>query len=655
MMDARGAEGETLLARDHRRLAAIVSADVVGYSLLMGRDESATLAVLKAHRRELIDPKITEYGGRIVKTTGDGLLLEFASVVDAVRCAVDVQRGMAERNASVPPEQRIEFRVGINVGDIIIDDDDIFGDGVNVAARLQTLAEPGGICVSRAVRDQVLDKLSFAFDDLGAQEVKNIVRPVEVYRVALASQAATPVVRDTAQHATRTGTRSSRRAWVLVSVAAIGLGVAAWTANRFVLSPAVIAPYSIEDRRMTFAVLPFQAPAGDAVGSQVATTMTDRAFASEETRPLWAQVASRKSVEQAVARRAAAKDLASDLNVHFLIRGNVTSAPSGYSVELLLVDGATERVIDTKTLAVGNGTLTPRLREELDGAMGFLTYKAVQVEAQRARGKPLEALDVRDLSFRAYVEWNEKKGERDEKGAYTTATNLLNRALTLAPDDPLALRLTAQVNLCDCVEGWSKNVEEQQAIGAAALEKYLRRDPESYSMRTLKGELYALHGRFEESLLIADSVLKKDPAWTDALALRAYDLLKLGKPVEALDSLNLVRDRRDWGWQEVALAASIYYALAQYDLAVQMAQTAKTQMRREELSNTRLGAVSLTLIAAEGRLGRLPRAKAALADFKAAVPDVDTISAMKQWMHPAADLAGYEPLFAGLRLAGVGD
>jgi predicted Zn-dependent protease len=287
--------------------------------------------------------------------------------------------------------------------------------------------------------------------------------------------------------------------------------------------------------------------------------------------------------------------------------------------------------------------------------MGFLTYKALQVEVQRARGKPLEALDVRDLSFRAYVEWNEKKGERDEKGAYTTATNLLNRALTLAPDDPLALRLTAQVNLCDCVEGWSKNVEEQQAIGAAALEKYLRRDPESYSMRTLKGELYALHGRFEESLLIADSVLKKDPAWTDALALRAYDLLKLGKPVEALDSLNLVRDRRDWGWQEVALAASIYYALAQYDLAVQMAQTAKTQMRREELSNTRLGAVSLTLIAAEGRLGRLPRAKAALADFKAAVPDVDTISAMKQWMHPAADLAGYEPLFAGLRLAGVGD
>jgi TolB-like protein/class 3 adenylate cyclase len=169
-------------------LAAIVSADVVGYSLLMGRDDSATLAGLKAHRQELIDSKIAEYRGRIVKTTGDGLLLEFPSVVDAVRCGVDIQRGMAERNAGVPPEQRIEFRIGINIGDIIIDGDDIFGDGVNVAARLQTLAEPGGICVSRVVRDQVLDKLSFAFEDLGAQEVKNIARPVEVYRVELGSE-----------------------------------------------------------------------------------------------------------------------------------------------------------------------------------------------------------------------------------------------------------------------------------------------------------------------------------------------------------------------------------------------------------------------------------------------------------------------------------
>src|SRR6202049_1560379 len=164
-----------------RRLAAILAADVAGYSRLMGVDEEGTLERLKALRRDLSDPKIEEHHGRIVKTTGDGLLVEFASVVDAVRCAVEVQRGMAERNVAVPAERRIELRIGINLGDIISDDNDIYGDGVNVAARLEALAEPGGISVSRVVRDQVRDKLDFAFDDRGEQQVKNITRPVRVF------------------------------------------------------------------------------------------------------------------------------------------------------------------------------------------------------------------------------------------------------------------------------------------------------------------------------------------------------------------------------------------------------------------------------------------------------------------------------------------
>jgi adenylate cyclase len=642
------------VARDHRRLAAIVSADVVGYSLLMGRDESATLAALKAHRRELIDPKIAEYSGRIVKTTGDGLLLEFASVVDAVRCSVDIQRGMAERNAGVPGDRKIEYRIGINVGDIIIDDDDIFGDGVNVAARLQTLAEPGGICVSRGVRDQVLDKLNFAFDDMGAQEVKNIVRPVEVYRVALDPQTAAPVVRGPAPRTPpRGGTQPRRRVWVIVSAVAIGLGVVTWTANRFVVRPAAIQPYSLQDRRMTFAVLPFQPPPGDANGARVAAAMTEAAVATEEDRPLWAQVASRKSVEEAVARRATDKDLAADLNVHFLIRGTVTSAASGYNVAMMVVDGATERVLDSRMLAVGDGAVTPRLRDQFDIALGWLTYKALEVEVQRKRGRPPEALDVRDLSFRAFVEWNERKKESDEKGAYTTATNLLSRALAIAPDDLLALKLTAQVNLCDCVDGWSKNVEEQQAIGAAALDKYLLKDPQSASMLELRAELLALHGRFEESLLLAESVLKRDPDDTGTLAVKAYDLLKLGRPQEALAVQNVVRDRRDH-WSVAATLAAIHYELGQYEQAAEFAQKAKAEMRREELANPKMGPVVLTLAAAEARLGRLPRAKMALADFNAAVPGIDTMPAIRKWMHPSADLAGYEPLYEGLRLAGVG-
>jgi adenylate cyclase len=157
--------------RVDRRLAAIMAADIAAYSRLMGADEEGTLRRLKAHRKELVDAKITEHRGRIVKTTGDGMLVEFVSVVDAVRCAVDIQRGMLERDADLPTDNRIRFRIGINVGDIIIDSGDIFGDGVNVAARLEGLADPGGIMVSSVVHDQVRDKLSFGFEDLGEQEV----------------------------------------------------------------------------------------------------------------------------------------------------------------------------------------------------------------------------------------------------------------------------------------------------------------------------------------------------------------------------------------------------------------------------------------------------------------------------------------------------
>ena len=166
-----------------RRLAAILAADVAGYSRLMGADEEGTLERLKALRRELLDPKIAEHRGRIVKTTGDGLLVEFASVVDAVRCAVEVQQAMPERNTGVAADSRIELRIGINLGDVIVEGDDLYGDGVNIAARIEALADAGGVFVSNTVHDHVRDRLPFVFEDLGEQQVKNIARPVRVYRV----------------------------------------------------------------------------------------------------------------------------------------------------------------------------------------------------------------------------------------------------------------------------------------------------------------------------------------------------------------------------------------------------------------------------------------------------------------------------------------
>src|SRR5499427_3075506 len=179
------------MERVERRLAAILAADVAGYSRLIGADEEGTLARLKAHRRELIDPKIGEHKGRIVKTTGDGLLVEFGSVIDALRCATEIQTGIAERTTLSPSDRQIEFRIGIHQGDVVVEDGDIFGDGVNVAARLEALAEPGGICVSARVQEDAAGKLDLAFEDLGDQALKNIARPVRAYRVATASASPT--------------------------------------------------------------------------------------------------------------------------------------------------------------------------------------------------------------------------------------------------------------------------------------------------------------------------------------------------------------------------------------------------------------------------------------------------------------------------------
>jgi adenylate cyclase len=214
----------------HRRLSAILAADVAGYSRLMGADEEGTLERLKAHRRELIDWEIKEHHGRIVKTTGDGALVEFRSVVDAVRCAVDMQQRMVDRNAEVPEDKRITFRIGVNLGDIIIDDNDIYGDGVNVAARLEALAEPGGVCISRVVRDQIRDKLPYPLTDLGEQRVKNIARSIHAYAISAAAIGSTPLA------AVPALVGRARSLWRLIipasAVALLCAALAVWWAQR---------------------------------------------------------------------------------------------------------------------------------------------------------------------------------------------------------------------------------------------------------------------------------------------------------------------------------------------------------------------------------------------------------------------------------------
>src|ERR1700731_2122935 len=221
-----------------RRLAAILAADVAGYSRLMGADEEGTHERLKAHFRELVDPKIKQHRGRTVKNTGDGLLAEFPSVVEAVRCAAELQRGMGDRNAEIPEDKRITFRVGINLGDVIAEEDDIYGDGVNVAARLEALAEPGGVCISRVVRDQIRDKLPYPFEDRGEQSVKNIARSVRVFALRPEAVAELPAASVSAP----TPRRRRITPAAMVTVAAMALVTAAiiwwvWPLTRSSQSP----------------------------------------------------------------------------------------------------------------------------------------------------------------------------------------------------------------------------------------------------------------------------------------------------------------------------------------------------------------------------------------------------------------------------------
>jgi adenylate cyclase len=279
-------------ARVERRLAAILAADIAGYSRLMGADEEGTLARLKAHRKDLIDPKIEENSGQIIKTTGDGMLVEFASVVNAGRCAVQIQRGMIARNSDVSHEKRIEFRVGINVGDIITDSGDIFGDGVNVTARLEGLAEPGGICVSGRVQEDAQGKLDIAFEDAGEQQLKNIARPVRVYRVRLDSTAE------------------------------------------------VVATPSASPSKPSIAVLPFQNMSGDPEQEYFADGMVDEIITGL-SRIKWLLVISRNSSFIYKNKPVAVREVADKLGVRYVLEGGVRKSGKRVRITAQLIDAET--------------------------------------------------------------------------------------------------------------------------------------------------------------------------------------------------------------------------------------------------------------------------------------------------------------------------
>jgi class 3 adenylate cyclase/TolB-like protein len=515
------------LARDHRRLAAIVSADVVGYSLLMGRDDSATLAGLKAHRQGFMDPKIAEYGGRIVKSTGDGLLLEFPSVVDAVRCAVDVQRGMAERNAGVPAEQRIDFRIGINIGDIIIDGDDIFGDGVNVAARLQTLAEPGGICVSRVVRDQVLDKLSFAFEDLGVQEVKNIGRPVEVYRVDFGGAPLQGAMR-IAQHRKRFRRVFEGRRVIFVMIGLVlGLaGVAFWLQPWFWRTAPAGAPTSV-----SVAVLPFFSSGGAAADEKVADALAPDLASALGRSARWAKVISSQLSAAYKGPSVDARRVGLELNVRYLIEGKVQRTGKRGVIKLAVIDARS-------ATALWNGYLEfedDQLAQDSASSVATLTrqvYLALyDAEMRRTAGTPAAGASAMDLTWHGWAVMN--RDENTEAGA-REARKWFDQALRLEPGLVLALR------------GRWRTLRYEYDLDPHADRTRLLQEMDDLSFRMTsidendshawwdRAETLSRQRRWEAALEANARALTLDPSFGGPRNQRAAIMIAMGKPAEAL-------------------------------------------------------------------------------------------------------------------------
>src|SRR6516225_3151375 len=447
--------------RVERRLAAILAVDVAGYSRLMGEDEEGTLAALHAVRRELSDPKIAEHRGRIVKTTGDGLLVEFASVVDAVRCAVEVQLEMIARNASAPAGRRIEFRMGVNVGDIIIEDGDIFGDGVNIAARLEGLAKPGGICLSAAAHEQVRDRLDLAYDDLGEQQVKNITRPVRTYAVALGA--------------------SSR--------ASLPVG----------------APLPLP-AKPSLAVLPFQNMSGDPEQEYFADGMVEEITTAIARLP-WLFVIARNSAFTYKGKAVDVKRVAQELGVRYVLEGSVRKAGNRVRITGQLIDTATGAHIWADRFDGALDDIFDLQDQVASNVAGAIEPKLRQSEIERASRKPAANLTAYDLYLRAVAQ-----SYRFTEEGLAEAVVLAQQALAIDPSYAPAAALVGRCRAVQRVQGWGalsdEDIGEACRMARQALEAE-RDDAEAISLAAWT--LFRLAGEAAMAAAALDRALALNP------------------------------------------------------------------------------------------------------------------------------------------------
>jgi adenylate cyclase len=585
-------------ARVERRLAAILAVDVAGYSRLMGADEEGTLAALRTVRRELSDPKIAEHRGRIVKTTGDGLLVEFASVVDAVRCAVEVQREMIVRNAPAPPERRIEFRMGINLGDIIIEDGDIFGDGVNIAARLEALAVPGGICLSAAAHEQVRDRLDIAFEDLGEQQVKNIARPVRTYRVALGAP------------------------------------------SRSVLT--VGAPLPLPDKP-SLVVLPFQNMTGDAEQEYFVDGMVEEITTAIARLP-WLFVIARNSAFTYKGRPVGVKQVAQELGVRYVLEGSVRK--SGNRVRI------TGQLIDTTT---GAHIWTDRFDSTLDdifelqdqvasNVAGAIEPKLRQSEIARASRKPTANLTAYDLYLRALAQ-----SYRFTDEGFAEAVALARQALATDPSYAPAAALVGRCREIQRAHGWgaltADDITEACRLARQALEA--ERD-DAETIRQAAFTLFILAGEAAMAAAALDRALALNPNAAYAWSARGFIHAARNEPEEAIEAIERARRLSPFNRHAFGYAVNIAVAhlvARRFEQAIEWADRALHDQPRT-VAGMRAKVVALA------HLGRLDEAHAELSRMLAVDRNWTAIADFRAYAHFMAPEV-LELYVAGLRLAGL--
>jgi adenylate cyclase len=620
-----------------RRLAAILASDMVGYSRLIEADEEGTLARQKAHRKELIDPAIAAYHGRIVKSTGDGLLVEFPSVVDAFRCAVSIQLAMPEREAQVPEAQQITYRVGINLGDIVIDDDDIYGDGVNIAARLEGLAEPGGICVSRTVVDQVKGKINSEFEDLGAQQVKNIAEPIQVYRVRLQPEAAAT------EYAEPPGKRTPWR-WAAIAAALAVIIVVAGVFYRNSQAPK-FERSSVEDLadplpgKPSVAVLPFTNMSDDPEQEYFSDGISEDII-TDLSKLKGLTVIARNSSFTYKGKTVKIQEIGKDLGVQFILEGSVRKAGDRIRITTQLIDAESGHHLwaerfDRKLIDIF--AVQDEITHQIVSA---LSIQLSSDEQNRLAAATTSNFEAYDLFLRGQQSFT-----RNTEEALARAVELYRQAIRLDPGyahayAALAIVRTRQVHL-----GYSDSPARTQDRSLELARKALSIDPTSPQVQWALGYVYMYRKQFDEAVEASERAVSLSPNYADGYGLLALIKNNLGQAEEAIRLLEkAIALNPYYTWDFVYQLGRAYYAMGEYDKAV-------SYLRQALERNDAMTYPRLFLAASYVELGQTEDAEWEITQLQMSRPHF-TLSHLYKTM-PIGDEKLLDRLFNDLRSAGL--